>query len=225
MSTNPHKRTLNVYEVFERANNMTEQDQVSLFQENKYPAVMQMAQLAFGNFEYLIHTDATMPFVPSNEEAPPSNLHKRYQQVAVVVKGAGGDKMPSIQRESIFRGVLESVHPSDAQLINDVIQGKFQAKYPNVSANALAAAFPGVVEASGSVPAPAPAPAPVPEPVVEDASFELNPSDDVVDTEPAVDTDWIAGAAADNLTEMSQETFDELRKAVRREDHRRKKDS
>ena len=219
-------RTLNVFEVFERANRLTPQDQAQLFTRNKHPAVMQCAQLAFGNFGYLIHTEATIPYVASNEEAPASNLHKRYGEVAFIVKGAGHDDKPPMLRENIWARLLEAIHPADAQFLNDIVQGKFKQKYPNVSQAALAAAFPGVVSEPTNEDIPVVSLEPE---VVEDSALNVGEpvTQEAVNTrpegKPEIDVKWLGEAAGDaeHLAEMDEDTFGDLRRAVMRENHKR----
>lgn len=203
-----NQRTLEPYEVFERANNMTADEQVALFKKNSYPAVQQAAQLAFGDFQFLVPPGDPPMFTKSNEESYPSSLHKRYTEVPCVVRGAGYDNMPALKRETMFVGILESVHPSDADLLLALVARKFQEKYPGVSRNALATAFPGVVRPDGTG-------------LESKAVMTVNAVDAAETVQTTKDLD--KGAEAD-YSLLSQDEFDELRRAVMRENHRRKQE-
>jgi len=58
------------------------------------------------------------PFTPSHEVHHPTTWHKQHMRLGYFVKG--GRKLTSVKRESMWIGLLESIHPEDAVLIADV---------------------------------------------------------------------------------------------------------
>ena len=68
------------------------------------------------------------PYDPAPEENHPSTWHKQHMKLAYFVKGLKGDEMIPIKRESMFIGVLESVHPRDAEILVDMLSKKTKCK-------------------------------------------------------------------------------------------------
>jgi hypothetical protein len=73
----------------------------------------------------------------------PSSLHRRHKDFRFFVKGGPGDKLPTYKRESMFIGLLEAIHPEDAELVASMINKKLGAK---VSRAVIDEAFPGLIE-------------------------------------------------------------------------------
>jgi hypothetical protein len=48
-------------------------------------------------------------------------LLREHKQFKYFLKGGPGDKLPAYKRESIFIGILEGVHPKDAELVIGMI--------------------------------------------------------------------------------------------------------
>jgi hypothetical protein len=59
------------------------------------------------------------PFTPSHEVHHPTTWHKQHMLLGYFVKNGGRD-VSSVKRESMWIGLLESIHPEDAVLIADV---------------------------------------------------------------------------------------------------------
>ena len=55
------------------------------------------------------------PFDLANEEHVPSTWHKQHMKLKYFVKG--GPNVHELKRETMFIGVLESVHPRDAEIL------------------------------------------------------------------------------------------------------------
>lgn len=83
------------------------------------------------------------PFKTSDEHNHPTDLHREYKQFAWFVKGGKGDKLPAMKRERIFIGLLEGVHPKDAQLIIGMINKKAPK---GVTRKLVEEAFPGLLK-------------------------------------------------------------------------------
>lgn len=65
------------------------------------------------------------PYEPCQEHNAPSNLLKRNTQFKYFVKGhPETNNMVQYKRESIFIGLLESIHPKDAELVVSMINKK-----------------------------------------------------------------------------------------------------
>jgi len=62
-----------------------------------------------------------VPYTANEEHNAPSNLISKYKDFRYVVKGGPGERIPSYKRESVFLGMLESIHPRDAELVVKMI--------------------------------------------------------------------------------------------------------
>lgn len=83
------------------------------------------------------------PYTPAVEQSHPSNLLKENRQFKYFVKGGPGDKMPALKRENIFIGLIEGVHPNDAQLVIGMIN---KEKPKGLTRAIVQEAFPGLLE-------------------------------------------------------------------------------
>ena len=62
-----------------------------------------------------------VPYTASEEHNAPDNLLRKYRDFQYVLKGGPGEKVPAYKRESIFLGILEAIHPRDAELVVKMI--------------------------------------------------------------------------------------------------------
>ena len=83
------------------------------------------------------------PYTPSSEGAQPSTWAKQNTKLAYFITGGAGEDMLPVKRETIFIGVLESVHPADALLLTDMISKK--CPYPAIKKALIEEAVPGLV--------------------------------------------------------------------------------
>lgn len=58
-----------------------------------------------------------VPFTACEEHNAPSNLLKENTKFKYFVKSKLSDSLVKFKREKIFLGILESIHPGDAQLL------------------------------------------------------------------------------------------------------------
>lgn len=57
------------------------------------------------------------PYTAALEQSVPANLQRENTKFAYLVKGGKGDELPAYKRENIFIGMLEGIHPKDAELL------------------------------------------------------------------------------------------------------------
>lgn len=62
-----------------------------------------------------------VPFTPNLEQSTPSDLIRKNQDFKYFVDGPVGRQVKQFKRESIFLGILEAIHPQDAELVVDMI--------------------------------------------------------------------------------------------------------
>ena len=81
--------------------------------------------------------DGRPPFDPAEEQSYPSTWHKQNSKLKYIVKGLNADNVNPLRRETIFIGILESVHPLDAEILVDMINKKAPASLSVETVTAL----------------------------------------------------------------------------------------
>jgi len=111
-----------VYEVLEQFEKAKDRKaKVQVLKQNDTLALKSILAGAMDpKVEFLV-PKGPVPYTASEEHNAPSNLLNKYKDFRYVVKGGIGEKVPSYKRESIFLGILESVHPRDAELVVKMI--------------------------------------------------------------------------------------------------------
>jgi len=118
-------------------------DKIRILQENYTPALNDVLIGTYNDsIEWLLPKGEAPPYTPNRPESVPSNLLKETKKLAYLVKGAGYDDMLQVKRESIFIGLLESIHPKDAQIILDVINKR---PITGITKNLVKEAFPNLL--------------------------------------------------------------------------------
>lgn len=84
------------------------------------------------------------PFTKNQEHNAPSNLLRENTKFKYFVKGGPGDKMPKFKREKIFIGLLESIHPKDAEIVVGMINKSLPVK--GITKNLVKEAFPNLIK-------------------------------------------------------------------------------
>lgn len=270
-----HKLSLQVFEVLQRASGLNDEQQAEVFNKYPYPAVAQVLQIYFGDFEYNIPNTPPPGITGSSEESHPTNLHKLLSTsggLAPFIKGAGYDYLNQFQVERRYIQLLEGIHPKDAEMVIALFvnDGRFERLY-QISQAAAHKAFPGAVPAPDINTRPVVDVAPevdispvqdssgnvfkdldLPESgthLTEGTTLEFRPEMEfAIATLPATEDGGVAiplyGSSdvpgfhlanykgpvvfSDNVeaeydfSSLKQESFEELRRAVMRENHKRK---
>lgn len=83
------------------------------------------------------------PYEANAEHNAPGNLLRENNKFKYFVKGGPGDKMPKFKREKIFIGLLETIHPKDAELVIGMINKKLPVD--GITKNVVKEAFPNLI--------------------------------------------------------------------------------
>ena len=66
-----------------------------------------------------------VPYTPAEEQAVPTSWHKQNVKLQYFVKGSRkSDPMHPLKRETMFIGLLEVIHPKDAEILSMMINKK-----------------------------------------------------------------------------------------------------
>jgi len=130
-----------VFEKFEKAKNRAEK--ISILKENEsWPLKDVIKGSMDPKIQWLI-PGGEVPYTPAEIGAIPSTLRRRNTDFAYCVKGGKGNNLPAFKRERIFLGIVESIHPKDAELVCKMVNKEKPAK--GLTEAIVKEAFPGLL--------------------------------------------------------------------------------
>jgi hypothetical protein len=133
-----------VYEVIEMVQNAkTETEKVEALRKHGTVAVKDVLRGTYDDRIQWLLPDTTPPYTPSQIQSIPSNLLRKNVQFKYFVKGGPAVDMVQFKREKLFIGLLESIHPKDAELVVQMIKKK---PIKGINVKVINLAFPGLVK-------------------------------------------------------------------------------
>jgi len=122
------REVFEILEEFEKATNKAQRKEVLL----KYSDVTALLDILRGTFDDALEFNLPKgrpPYTPNLPESVPSSLHRKHRDFGYFVKGAVADSVPAWKRERKFIEMLESIHPSDAELVLSMVEKKSPVKF------------------------------------------------------------------------------------------------
>lgn len=134
-----------VHEVIEAASKKkTKEEKIQVLKQNESWALKDILR---GTYDAAVQWNIPQgepPFTRNQQHNAPSNLLRENTKFKYFVKGGPGDQMPKFKREKIFIGLLESIHPKDAELVVGMINKSFPVK--GITKNLVKEAFPNLIK-------------------------------------------------------------------------------
>jgi len=84
------------------------------------------------------------PYTPNPE--PKESLLEKSKTLRYFVTGGPGEKLNAVKRESMFIGLLESIHEKDAQLIIWMKDKKLAQKYKGITKQLCSGVWEGLIK-------------------------------------------------------------------------------
>ena len=136
--------TLQVYEVFEKfAKAKNKAEKVKVLKENDHWAVRDVIRGGMDpSIEFLL-PKGRPPYKANREESVPGTLLRENQKFKYIIKGLAGDGISGLKRESIFIGILEAIHPQDAEHVLLMLEKKPPVK--GMTKKIVEEAYPGLI--------------------------------------------------------------------------------
>ena len=135
--------TLNVFEVIDKAGKARSKAQkVAILKENDHWAIRDILNGTFNDRIKWNLPPGAPPYTPNDGHNAPSNLYKKNTDFKHFVLGGPGDRMPAFKREKIFIGLIEAIHPKDAELVIAMIN---KEKPKGITRNVVEEAYPGLL--------------------------------------------------------------------------------
>lgn len=133
-----------VYEVVEEVKSAkTKKEKIEILKKHETWALKDILK---GTLDPKIQWDlpaGQAPYTPNNGHNAPSNLFKEHKKFKYFVKGGPAKDMLRLKRETLFIGLLESIHPKDAELVVSMVNKKKIGG--GITPNLVNEAFPNLV--------------------------------------------------------------------------------
>jgi|SRR6056300_244919 hypothetical protein len=114
-----------VHEVLEKVEKAkTKPAKIKVLLENESWALKDVIRGSMDSKVVWLVPSGTPPYTPSKPESAPTNLLRENTKFAYFVQGPPESKIPAFKREQIFIGMLEGIHPKDAEVVIDMIAKK-----------------------------------------------------------------------------------------------------
>jgi len=111
-----------IHEVLEEVSKKkTKADKIKVLKENETWGLKDVIRGSMDTTLKFNLPAGTPPYTAAKEESHASSLQRENKQFKYLVAGGPGDKLPSFKRENIFLGILEGVHPKDAEVLISMI--------------------------------------------------------------------------------------------------------
>lgn len=135
---------LQVYEVFEKFEKAkTNQEKVQILKQNETWALKDIIKGSMDPRVDWLLPKGEVPYTPCEDYNAPSTLLKKHLDFKYFVKSQIAINLPAFKRERIFLGVVESIHPKDAELVCKMINKK--KPVTGITKKIVEEAFPGLL--------------------------------------------------------------------------------
>lgn len=118
------------------------EERVKLLKDNNSLGLRDILKLWFDDKLKFDLPEGAPPYTPSKPHNAPTSLFKSTKLLGNCLVQS---KIPQIKKETTFIGVLEGVHPKDAELLIYVKDKKHPNKYSKTTKSIVEKAFPGLI--------------------------------------------------------------------------------
>ena len=133
-----------VHETFEDFNKAkTDAERVRILKINETWALKDIIKGSMDPRIQWLLPSGDVPYTKSKDWDHPTTLLKKHKEFRYVAKGGPGGSMPSYKREKIFLGIVETIHPADAELVCKMINKEPPSEL--ITAKIVEEAFPGLL--------------------------------------------------------------------------------
>lgn len=121
----------------------TKQEKVEILRKNSHPALRDILRINFDADVVSVLPEGSPPYKKDGgpEGNSPSSLFKVHKQFKYFFKGPIANQANPVRRESIFIQALESMHPTESDLLIEVKDRKLKG----ITKALVDEAFPGLV--------------------------------------------------------------------------------
>lgn len=130
-----------VLEKFTKAKNRNEK--IEVLKQHNSPALRDIVQGSLDPRIQWLLPKGDVPYNACDAYSAPTTLLRKHRDFLYCAKGGKGENMPAVKREKIFLGIVESIHPKDAELVCRMINKKPPVK--GLTLKLAQEAFPGLL--------------------------------------------------------------------------------
>lgn len=135
-----------ISEVLSNASKLkTKKEKIDYLRKNNSPPLRDVLRIAFDDDIKSLLPEGAPPY--QKDDAPAGHeqqtLYKGHRRFKYFFKGAVGDQLTKVKRESMFINFLESLHHDEAEMI--ILAKDKMLKYPGITKNLVSDAFPGLI--------------------------------------------------------------------------------
>lgn len=120
------KRNLELYEIVEKVQTTKSRaEKIEVLKQNNFSFLTDFLRCIFDPNIKFILPEGKPPYTPCQEESVPSSWRRQNVKLQYLVNiSPKANQLKAYKRESIYIGILESVHPKDSLLLVDMINKK-----------------------------------------------------------------------------------------------------
>ena len=134
-----------IFEILEAASKAkTKVERIDILKKYESWALKDVLRASFDKTVIFSIPDGPPPYEPSLPESIPSNLLRKNTDFTYIVKGGAGDKMPAFNEKKVYIGLLESIHPKDAEIVVKMVNKKLAI--PKITEKVVKEAFPNLIK-------------------------------------------------------------------------------
>lgn len=132
-----------IFEVLELASKGSKENKINVLKKNESWALKDILKGTFDtNIQWNLPT-GEVPYTAAEAHNHPANLLRENTKFKYFVKGfKAGESLPSFKREKLFLGIIEGIHPQDAEAVVNMIN---KTPPKGITKNIVQNAFPGLL--------------------------------------------------------------------------------
>lgn len=135
---------LMIFEVLEKFTKATNRNEkIEVLKQNNSPALRDIVQGSLDPRIQWLLPKGDVPYTACDAYNAPTTLLRKHRDFLYCAKGGKGEQMSAVKREQIFLGIVESIHPKDAELVCRMINKKPPVK--GLTLKLAQEAFPGLL--------------------------------------------------------------------------------
>ena len=139
-------RPSTIWAIVSKASNLrSREEKIDFLRENNSLALRDVLKGAYDDAIQFILPEGTPPYEKGDERAPAATLMKTSKQFRYFVSGGPGESLPKAKIETMFIGMLEGLHPDDAELIILMKEKQLHERFKGLTKKIVADAFPGLI--------------------------------------------------------------------------------
>jgi len=140
-----HKHRLEIFEILELLDAKgSRTDKINILRNNESQALKDVLRGTYDDAIQWNLPEGAPPFEPNTPQSVPSTIHKQHRYFRYFVSGLRDcEKLKPMKRESMWIGMLESVHPEEANVLIHMKDKKQLVK--GLTKKLVQEAFPGLI--------------------------------------------------------------------------------